>query len=216
MLAQTGRYDEANAALRQAERMASLLQADDVLATVYGNQANVALIRHRYEQALALAERAVDLHEGLGQGPGPVGRARHARPDLRARRQSRSRRHRAAPRARRAQRDAVPRDDRRRLRHARADVADARRLRERRRVPAAGRRGVRRLRPQHQPLVRMVAARDQRAPRDAARQARRSAGDRRRDRQVDQRAARGNDRSGADRGRGAARPRTASTKPSIG
>ncbi len=70
MLAQTGRYDEANAALRQAERMASLLQADDVLATVYGNQANVALIRHRYEQALALAERAVNRHEGLGQGPG--------------------------------------------------------------------------------------------------------------------------------------------------
>jgi DNA-binding NtrC family response regulator/tetratricopeptide (TPR) repeat protein len=70
MLAQTGRYDEANAALRQAERMASLLQADDVLATVYGNQANVALIRHRYEQALTLAERAVSLHEGLGQGPG--------------------------------------------------------------------------------------------------------------------------------------------------
>ena len=70
MLAQTGRYDEANAALRQAERMASILQADDVLATVYGNQANVALIRHRYEQALALAERAVNLHEGLGQGPG--------------------------------------------------------------------------------------------------------------------------------------------------
>ena len=70
MLAQTGRYDEANAALRQAERLASLLQADDVLATVYGNQANVALIRHRYEPALALAERAVGLHEGLGQGPG--------------------------------------------------------------------------------------------------------------------------------------------------
>ena len=70
MLAQTGRYDESNAALRQAERLASLLQADDVLATVYGNQANVALIRHRYEQALALAERAVGLHEGLGQGPG--------------------------------------------------------------------------------------------------------------------------------------------------
>jgi len=70
MLAQTGRYDEANAALRQAERMASMLQADDVLATVYGNQANVALIRHRYEQALALADRAVNLHEGLGQGPG--------------------------------------------------------------------------------------------------------------------------------------------------
>ncbi len=70
MLAQTGRYDEAASALRQAERLATTLQADDVLATVYGNQANVALIRHRYEQAQALAERAVALHEGLGQGPG--------------------------------------------------------------------------------------------------------------------------------------------------
>src|SRR5688500_12357202 len=69
-LAQPGRYDEANAALRQAERMASMLQADDVLATVYGNQATGALIPHRHEQALARAERAVTLHEGLGQGPG--------------------------------------------------------------------------------------------------------------------------------------------------
>ena len=70
MLAQTGRYDEAAAALRQAERLATTIQADDVLATVYGNQANVALIRHRHDQALALAERAVALHEGIGQGPG--------------------------------------------------------------------------------------------------------------------------------------------------
>jgi DNA-binding NtrC family response regulator/tetratricopeptide (TPR) repeat protein len=70
MLAQTGRYDEAAAAYRQAERLATALQADDVLAMVYGNQANVELIRHRYDQALALAERAVALHEGIGQGPG--------------------------------------------------------------------------------------------------------------------------------------------------
>ncbi|HEY6507738.1 MAG TPA: tetratricopeptide repeat protein, partial [Vicinamibacterales bacterium] len=70
MLAQAGRYDEAAAALRQAESLATSIQADDVLAMVYGNQANVALIRHRYEQALALAERAVAVHEGIGQGPG--------------------------------------------------------------------------------------------------------------------------------------------------
>jgi DNA-binding NtrC family response regulator/tetratricopeptide (TPR) repeat protein len=70
MLAQSGRYDEAAAALRQAESLATAIQADDVLAMVYGNQANVALIRHRYEQALALAERAVAVHEGIGQGPG--------------------------------------------------------------------------------------------------------------------------------------------------
>jgi DNA-binding NtrC family response regulator/tetratricopeptide (TPR) repeat protein len=70
MLAQSGRYDEANAALRLAERQAAALNADDVLAVVCVNQANVALIRHRYDQALALAERAASLQEGLGQGHG--------------------------------------------------------------------------------------------------------------------------------------------------
>jgi hydrogenase-4 transcriptional activator len=70
MLAQSGRYDEANAALRLAERQAATLHADDVLAVVCVNQANVALIRHRYDQALALAERAATLQEGLGQGHG--------------------------------------------------------------------------------------------------------------------------------------------------
>src|SRR5207245_124313 len=58
-LAQLGRYDEGMAALRQAERLAAMVQADDVLATVCGNQANVMMLQHRYEQALALAERSV-------------------------------------------------------------------------------------------------------------------------------------------------------------
>jgi len=70
MLAQTGRYDEATSALGQAERGAQAIQADDILATVCGNQANVAMMRHRYDQALALAERAVTLHESLGSGHG--------------------------------------------------------------------------------------------------------------------------------------------------
>src|SRR6476469_5258955 len=69
-LAQLGRYDEAMAALRQAERLASLVHADDVLATVCGNQANVTMLQHRYEQALALAERSVALHEAHGSGHG--------------------------------------------------------------------------------------------------------------------------------------------------
>ena len=69
-LAQLGRCDEAMAALRQAERLASLVQADDVLATVCGNQASVMMMQHRYEQALALAERSVSLHEALGSGHG--------------------------------------------------------------------------------------------------------------------------------------------------
>src|SRR3989441_4913600 len=69
-LAQLGRYDEGMAALRQAEGLASMVQADDVLATACGNQANVMMLQHRYEQALALAERSVSLHEAHGSGHG--------------------------------------------------------------------------------------------------------------------------------------------------
>jgi DNA-binding NtrC family response regulator/tetratricopeptide (TPR) repeat protein len=69
-LAQLGRYDEGMAALRHAERLAAAVQAEDVLATVCGNQANVMMLQHRYEQALALAERSVSLHEVHGSGHG--------------------------------------------------------------------------------------------------------------------------------------------------
>ncbi len=69
-LAQLGRCEEAMAALRQAERLASLVQANDVLATASGNQANVLMLEHRYEQALTLAERSVSLHEAHGSGHG--------------------------------------------------------------------------------------------------------------------------------------------------
>jgi hydrogenase-4 transcriptional activator len=69
-LAQGGRYDEAMGALRQAERLAAAVQADDVLALICGNQANVTMMQHRYEQALALAERSVALHEEHQSGHG--------------------------------------------------------------------------------------------------------------------------------------------------
>jgi DNA-binding NtrC family response regulator/tetratricopeptide (TPR) repeat protein len=69
-LAQVGRYDEAMTALRHAERLATQVGADDVLATVCGNQANVMMLQHRYEQARALAERSVQLHEAHGSGHG--------------------------------------------------------------------------------------------------------------------------------------------------
>ncbi|HEY7500483.1 MAG TPA: sigma 54-interacting transcriptional regulator [Vicinamibacterales bacterium] len=65
-LAQEGRLDEAMSALAQAERLALLVEAGDVLATVCGNQANVALMQHRHEQALSLAERSVALQERGG------------------------------------------------------------------------------------------------------------------------------------------------------
>ena len=69
-LAQLGRYSEAMAALRQAERLAERVNAVDVVAMIVGNQANVLTFEHRYEQALTLAERAVALHESNGSGHG--------------------------------------------------------------------------------------------------------------------------------------------------
>ena len=69
-LAQAGRFEEAMNALRQSERLAGLSQATDVVATACGNQANVMMLEHRYEQALALAERSVALHEAHGSGHG--------------------------------------------------------------------------------------------------------------------------------------------------
>jgi hydrogenase-4 transcriptional activator len=69
-LAQLGRFEEGMAALRQAERLASIVHAEDVLATVCGNQANIMMLQHRHEQALVLAERSVSLHEAQGSGHG--------------------------------------------------------------------------------------------------------------------------------------------------
>ena len=65
--AQQGRYDDAVVALRNAERTAAAVGADDILALAYVNQAGVAQVRRRYDQAIALAERAVELHEATGQ-----------------------------------------------------------------------------------------------------------------------------------------------------
>jgi hydrogenase-4 transcriptional activator len=65
-LAQEGRLEEAMSALGQAERLSVLVEAGDVLATVCGNQANVALMQHRHDQALTLAERSVELQERGG------------------------------------------------------------------------------------------------------------------------------------------------------
>jgi DNA-binding NtrC family response regulator/tetratricopeptide (TPR) repeat protein len=70
LLAQAGRYDESTSGLRQAERLAVAIQADDVLAGVVHNQANVALMRHRHEEALALAERSLALHQSIGSRHG--------------------------------------------------------------------------------------------------------------------------------------------------
>jgi DNA-binding NtrC family response regulator/tetratricopeptide (TPR) repeat protein len=70
LLAQAGRLDEALGGLRQAERLAEAASANDVLAGIVHNQANVTLMQHQYEQALALAERSVALQESHGSAHG--------------------------------------------------------------------------------------------------------------------------------------------------
>jgi len=67
IFAQQGRYDDASAALRNSERLAAALGADDILALAYMRQAAVAQLRRRYDQAGALAERAVALLESADQ-----------------------------------------------------------------------------------------------------------------------------------------------------
>jgi tetratricopeptide (TPR) repeat protein len=69
LLAQSGRSDEASAGLRQGERLAMAIPANDVLAGIVHNQANVALIQHRHEQALCMVvdpyhEHSVGRQEG--------------------------------------------------------------------------------------------------------------------------------------------------------
>jgi DNA-binding NtrC family response regulator/tetratricopeptide (TPR) repeat protein len=70
LLAQAGRCAEANAGLRQGERLATAIPADDVLAGIVHNQANVAMITHQHDQALAFAERSVELFASLNTAHG--------------------------------------------------------------------------------------------------------------------------------------------------
>src|SRR5262245_30976659 len=70
VLAQAGRLEAGMSALQQAERLATSAQAQDVLGIVCNNQANVALIQHRHEVALQLAERSAALQEQIGPGRG--------------------------------------------------------------------------------------------------------------------------------------------------
>jgi hydrogenase-4 transcriptional activator len=70
VMAQGGRIQEAMATLRQAAQLATAVHATDVLGIIYSNQANVALIQHRHEQALALAEQSASLQEQVGPGRG--------------------------------------------------------------------------------------------------------------------------------------------------
>ena len=70
VLAQSGRIEESIASLHQAERLATAVGAKDVLGIICNNQANVAMLQHRHDQALALSERGAALQEEIGPGRG--------------------------------------------------------------------------------------------------------------------------------------------------
>ena len=70
VLAQDGHIDEATAAFKLAERLATSVQAQDVLGIICNNEANVALLQHKHEQALTMAEQSAALQEQIGPGRG--------------------------------------------------------------------------------------------------------------------------------------------------
>jgi hydrogenase-4 transcriptional activator len=67
---QEGRLQEATLSLQLAERIATQAHADDVLASTAHNQAILALMAHRLDEALALSERSVALYRAIGEGHG--------------------------------------------------------------------------------------------------------------------------------------------------
>jgi DNA-binding NtrC family response regulator/tetratricopeptide (TPR) repeat protein len=70
MLGQAGRLGEAAMAFGQAERLASGIRAEDVVASAAHNRANLALIARRLDEARSQAERSVALYEAIGGGHG--------------------------------------------------------------------------------------------------------------------------------------------------
>jgi DNA-binding NtrC family response regulator/tetratricopeptide (TPR) repeat protein len=70
LLGQNGRVEEAARAFGQAERLATAIRADDVVASAAHNRANLAMLTRRLDEARTLAERSVSLFEALGSGHG--------------------------------------------------------------------------------------------------------------------------------------------------
>ena len=70
LLGQAGRLDEAALAFGQAERLATAIRAEDVLASAAHNRANLALISRQLDHAQTQAERSVALYEAIGSGHG--------------------------------------------------------------------------------------------------------------------------------------------------
>jgi hydrogenase-4 transcriptional activator len=70
LLGQAGRTEEAATIFGQAERLARAIGAEDVLASIAHNHANLGLITRRLDDARIHAERSVALYEAIGSGHG--------------------------------------------------------------------------------------------------------------------------------------------------
>jgi DNA-binding NtrC family response regulator/tetratricopeptide (TPR) repeat protein len=70
LLGQAGRIDEAAMTFGQAERLATAIRAEDVLASIAHNRANLGLLTRRLDEAREHAERSVSLYEAIGSGHG--------------------------------------------------------------------------------------------------------------------------------------------------
>ena len=143
----------------QAERLAVIVEAGDVLATVCGNQANVALMQHRHDQALSLAERSVELQQQAGT-PHGLGVALASLGQICVRVGNLKRAEEALNRALdvRSPLQFMRETTGGRLRHAGPDSPDSRPAR-RRRAGACQRRGRPTARRIAEPLVSVVACR---------------------------------------------------------
>jgi hydrogenase-4 transcriptional activator len=70
LLGQAGRIEEAAMTFGQAERLATAIRAEDVLASIAHNRANLGLLTRRLDEAREHAERSVALYEAIGSGHG--------------------------------------------------------------------------------------------------------------------------------------------------
>jgi DNA-binding NtrC family response regulator/tetratricopeptide (TPR) repeat protein len=70
LLGQSGRIEEAAMTFGQAERLATAIRAEDVLASIAHNRANLGLLTRHLDEARDHAERSVALYEAIGSGHG--------------------------------------------------------------------------------------------------------------------------------------------------
>ena len=125
LLGQAGRIEEAAMTFGQAERLATSIRADDVVASIAHNRANLGLITRRLDDAREHAERSVGPLRGHRQRTRTRRQPRHAGAGVRPARGPRQGRAHVEPRVAGPQPDQIQRDDGCGVRHPGPDPPDA-------------------------------------------------------------------------------------------